>query len=378
MGKSRSATILIAYLLHASSRGTFYCPSKVPDKLEFEEEPSSSSSSTTTSLQPLLKPLNPTSALALVRQSRPFAEPNAGFMDQLELYHRMGCPDDLDSHPEYQRWLYRRVVEESNSRGVAPEVNEIVFSDEADRRPGQAGGEHHRSPGQKSADGGRNGSENERSTNTVKDDGQSKQSALTNSVGTASSLPSSSSSHQDNTNPSSAQLNPKTTYRCRRCRQPLATSGYTVPHCSGPTTESGSLATLLTPAPTRPQQQAAAPSPPVSSCAHIFLQPLSWMRPELEQGKLEGRLECPNGKCRTQVGRYAWQGVKCSCGKWEVPGLGLARGKVDELVDRVRSAAAAAAGDMGGGGMDDGHEHGRFGAAATVGMARRGSGRGKM
>jgi dual specificity phosphatase 12 len=57
------------------------------------------------------------------------------------------------------------------------------------------------------------------------------------------------------------------------------------------------------------------------------------MRPELEQGKVEGRLECP--KCKTNVGKYAWQGMRCSCGSWVIPAITLAKGKVDEV--RLRS-----------------------------------------
>lgn len=53
------------------------------------------------------------------------------------------------------------------------------------------------------------------------------------------------------------------------------------------------------------------------------------MRPELEQGKLDGRLECP--KCNTNVGKYAWQGMQCSCSEWIVPGISLAKGRVDEM-----------------------------------------------
>lgn len=52
------------------------------------------------------------------------------------------------------------------------------------------------------------------------------------------------------------------------------------------------------------------------------------MRPELEQGKLEGRLECP--KCHTNVGKYAWQGMQCSCGDWVVPAISLSKGRIDE------------------------------------------------
>jgi len=48
----------------------------------------------------------------------------------------------------------------------------------------------------------------------------------------------------------------------------------------------------------------------------------------LEKGLLDGRLECP--KCCANVGRYAWQGMKCSCGAWVVPAITLAKAKVDE------------------------------------------------
>lgn len=70
-----------------------------------------------------------------------------------------------------------------------------------------------------------------------------------------------------------------------------------------------------------------------SSCSHYFVDPLSWMRPELEQGKLDGRLECP--KCKTNVGKYAWQGMRCNCGDWVVPAISLAKGRIDEVRKRA-------------------------------------------
>lgn len=68
-----------------------------------------------------------------------------------------------------------------------------------------------------------------------------------------------------------------------------------------------------------------------AACTHHFLHPLSWMRPALEQGLLSGRLECPNSKCGAQIGRYAWQGMKCSCGVWVCPAFSLQKGRVDEI-----------------------------------------------
>lgn len=100
-------------------------------------------------------------------------------------------------------------------------------------------------------------------------------------------------------------------------RRPLATSQYILPHAPRAASATQRLMTPIG-------------SEPVSSpaCSHYFLDPLSWMKPELEQGKLDGRLECP--KCSTNVGKYAWQGMRCSCGEWIVPGISLAKGRIDE------------------------------------------------
>lgn len=104
MGKSRSAAICIAYLLHS---------------------------------QP--KTMTPQSALAILRECRPLCEPNDGFMEQLNIYHQMGCPDDVTGHPLYSRWLYRREVEESVACGRAPEMKSVLFEDEQPHRPQEQG-----------------------------------------------------------------------------------------------------------------------------------------------------------------------------------------------------------------------------------------------
>ncbi len=92
MGKSRSVTIVAAYLLRRNPQHTVL------------------------------------SALALIRESRPIAEPNDGFMAQLELYKEMGCPRDIDSQPKYQRWLYQREVDLALAAGMAPD--RVRFEDE--------------------------------------------------------------------------------------------------------------------------------------------------------------------------------------------------------------------------------------------------------
>jgi dual specificity phosphatase 12 len=227
MGKSRSVTVALAYLL--STRPTT-CPD-VP------------------------------TALALIRETRPMAEPNSGFMTQLELYKAMGCPSDIDAEPMYQRWLYKQEVAMSLAIGRAPE--RLRFEDEE----APATNESSPTPG----------------------DGEKE-------------------------------------LRCRKCRRNLATRQYLIAHAPkspSSTTTDSQTSPVASPVPAN-----EAPLPP---CTHHFIHPLSWMRPTLAEGGLAGRLECPNAKCGQQVGRYAWQGLKCSCGHWVVPGFSLAAGKVDEL-----------------------------------------------
>lgn len=219
MGKSRSVAITMAYLLRQYPKQTV------------------------------------ASALSLVRESRPIAEPNDGFMAQLELYKEMGCPRDIDAHPRYQRWLYQREVDLALAAGMAPD--RLRFEDE-----------------QKQEEGNKEGKELE--------------------------------------------------LRCRKCRRTLATTPYLIPH----------VPTTTRPDPATSPTSSLHPSPAHSTCTHHFLHALSWMRPALEQGLLNGRLECPNQKCLGQLGRYAWQGMKCSCGVWVCPAFSLQKGRVDEITKK--------------------------------------------
>lgn len=222
MGKSRSATVVAAYLMQTHN-------------------------------------ITPSQALSQIRQARSICEPNEGFMNQLDLYHQMQMPHRVDESPIYQRWLFQREVEMSRACGQAPDADKIRFEDEHDR-----------------------------------DD-----------------------------KPAEMQL------RCHKCRyvwlymilpryrltslsrRTLATSKYLVRHSTKELKKDHTEET---------------PSASVQ-CAHYFLDPLAWMRPELEQGKLEGRLECP--KCHANVGKYAWQGMQCSCSEWVVPAISLAKGRID-------------------------------------------------
>lgn len=233
MGKSRSVTAVIAYLLW-----------KYPHRFG-KHDP------TVTTQEAVA------GALAWVRKTRPVAEPNEGFMAQLEMWWEMGCPADSDDAVEkevaYQRWLYKREVEDATRIGRVPD--RIRFEDEA------------------------------------------QEACATGPAG----------------KPGSGNMELK----CKKCRRVLANEPFIVPH-----------------------QGRGDPERP--TCPHYFIEALSWMRPILEEGELDGRLICPNLKCSASIGRYAWQGFKCSCGEWVAPAFSLQTSKVDKVVSRGESHGADA------------------------------------
>lgn len=250
MGKSRSVTAVCAYLMHK-----YPARFGATDRLNPDREAASRAA-----VQ---------AAVEWVRQTRNIAEPNDGFMKQLELWWEMGTPADADDaverHPTYQRWLYRREVEDSIKIGRAPDW--VRFEDEE----------------------------------TAKEGGGDAQS--------------------------------KVEMRCKKCRRVLTNQRFIVPHPSAHQMTTTTTATNQKPPP---------------ACPHVFVEPLSWMRPMLETGELEGRLMCPGIKCTASLGRYSWLGFKCSCGEWVCPAFSLQRSKVDEV-----AVAGAAAGTAGGADVED-------------------------
>lgn len=240
MGKSRSVTAIVAYLLW-----------KHPHRFGRADP--------TTTVKQAVK-----MALEWVRQTRPIAEPNDGFMEQLELWYEMGCPADEDDaverEPKYQRWLYKREVELAAAVGRAPDW--IRFEDEEE--------------GGVKKDKGEGEGEGEREAWDL---------------------------------------------RCKKCRRVLATEPFVVPHQGRGNTEK-------------------------EGCPHYFVEALSWMRGTLELGEMEGRLNCPSGKCGGLVGRYSWRGFKCSCGDWVAPAFSLQKSKVDR-VQVMGKQGSGHAGDVG-------------------------------
>lgn len=112
-----------------------------------------------------------------------------------------------------------------------------------------------------------------------------------------------------------------TQIRCKKCRFVLASENHIIQH--EPKIQNVA----------QPESQQSSLIPP--SCAHFFLEPIRWMKTELDRGEVDGRFSCPNPKCGAKIGSYAWQGMTCSCRRWVLPALCIQRSKVDELKSRT-------------------------------------------
>ncbi|ODQ82581.1 hypothetical protein BABINDRAFT_19576, partial [Babjeviella inositovora NRRL Y-12698] len=117
-----------------------------------------------------------------------------------------------------------------------------------------------------------------------------------------------------------------TTYlRCTKCRYVVAQSTNFIPH-DKPTVDSRHATFRARGGPSHRRFEMAA-----TSCSHFFVDPFQWMKPELDKGDLLGKFFCPNPKikCGNKVGGYKWDGMRCSCGAWVIPGVHLLSAKTD-------------------------------------------------
>ncbi|CDO94882.1 unnamed protein product [Kluyveromyces dobzhanskii CBS 2104] len=64
-------------------------------------------------------------------------------------------------------------------------------------------------------------------------------------------------------------------------------------------------------------------------CSHFFMEPLEWMKKELQKQELEGKFFCPH--CESKIGGYNWKGSRCSCGKWMIPAIHIQTAKVEQV-----------------------------------------------
>lgn len=115
--------------------------------------------------------------------------------------------------------------------------------------------------------------------------------------------------------------------RCKKCGQVLADSSSVIPH-EPPTDDDDKqkffVHTAFYTGEVIGVQKASG------ACTQFFVEPVKWMKQELDKGELEGLFHC--FKCGSKVGGYHWQGSRCSCGRWVNPGMHLQLAKVDRIV----------------------------------------------
>lgn len=127
MGKSRSVSAVAAYLLFKHP-ARFGRASHEPVRQASRREVSTAGNA---AVRNKASRAAVEAAVAYIRRTREIAEPNDGFMRQLEMWWDMGCPTaegELETHPVYEKWTYNREVEESLAVGAAP--SRLRFEDE--------------------------------------------------------------------------------------------------------------------------------------------------------------------------------------------------------------------------------------------------------
>ncbi|GIL44422.1 hypothetical protein Vafri_1895 [Volvox africanus] len=141
----------------------------------------------------------------------------------------------------------------------------------------------------------------------------------------------------------------QTLYRCRKCRQLLATSAHVMPveaalghrifrdrqrhrqtwAAGGGGTAAGGDSAAAAAA------NADASGATVESC--LFLEPMQWMSSTIT-GVVAGKLHCP--KCSARLGSFNWSGISNPAGAWVTPAFQLHLSKVDTVLPKPLEALA--------------------------------------
>ncbi|KAK9706775.1 hypothetical protein RND81_07G150900 [Saponaria officinalis] len=103
-------------------------------------------------------------------------------------------------------------------------------------------------------------------------------------------------------------------YRCKKCRQIVASEENLVSHEQGDGEASF-----------RGRKKSVEPNAP--ECTAIFVEPLKWMLP-VQEGYISEKLYCIG--CKSKLGFFTWIGMQCSCGAWVRPAFQIIKSRVDE------------------------------------------------
>ncbi|XP_024525963.1 probable inactive dual specificity protein phosphatase-like At4g18593 [Selaginella moellendorffii] len=104
-------------------------------------------------------------------------------------------------------------------------------------------------------------------------------------------------------------------YRCRKCRQIVATDSSVQRHDPGSGEQAFSWKK-------RSNNDEAKPR----ECSSIFVEPMQWMN-GVQDGSVEGKLLC--NVCQARLGSFNWSGLQCSCGAWVNPAFQLHKNRLD-------------------------------------------------
>ncbi|CAH1781057.1 unnamed protein product [Owenia fusiformis] len=74
---------------------------------------------------------------------------------------------------------------------------------------------------------------------------------------------------------------------------------------------------------------------PMPCTRSLFIEPIKWMENEISE--IEGKIMCP--KCSAKLGSFKWMGERCPCGTWVTPAFHINAGKVDRAVPRPKPVA---------------------------------------
>lgn len=113
--------------------------------------------------------------------------------------------------------------------------------------------------------------------------------------------------------------------KCKKCRYVLCNSNKFIYHL--PPSDDSKQSKFIRRVPNK--RKIISIEAASSICSHFFVEPILWMKDELEKSEIEGKFNCP--KCETKIGGYSWRGSRCSCGKWMIPSLHIQRAKVDSF-----------------------------------------------
>lgn len=116
---------------------------------------------------------------------------------------------------------------------------------------------------------------------------------------------------------------PKTVYRCKKCRRVVAAPENVIGHTPGDGESRFGW-----------QQKRKNGNKDGklegTECTSMFVEPLKWMT-SVEEGELKGKLSCIN--CGARLGFFNWCGTQCSCSSWVAPAFQIHKSNIDVSIE---------------------------------------------